>query len=64
MIGKYATNVGLIGNAANPRIYYVPLQFWFKYIEPKSNTLIPCGLWNKKTVRNSTLNTILPGIVY
>ncbi len=29
MIGKYATNVGLVGNAASPRIYYVPLQFWF-----------------------------------
>ena len=29
MIGKYATNVGLIGNAANSRIYYIPLQFWF-----------------------------------
>lgn len=29
MIGKYATNVGLVGNASNPRIYYVPLQFWF-----------------------------------
>jgi hypothetical protein len=29
MIGKYATNLGLVGNAANPRIYYVPLMFWF-----------------------------------
>lgn len=29
MVGKYATSVGLIGNAANPRIYYIPLQFWF-----------------------------------
>ena len=29
MVGKYATNVGLIGNASSPRIYYIPLQFWF-----------------------------------
>ena len=29
MVGTYATNVGLVGNAAAPRIYYVPLQFWF-----------------------------------
>ena len=29
MIGKYATNLGLVGNANNPRIYYVPLMFWF-----------------------------------
>ena len=29
MIGKYATNVGLLGNANSPRIYYVPLMFWF-----------------------------------
>lgn len=26
---KYASSVGLMGNAANPRIYYVPLMFWF-----------------------------------
>jgi len=29
MIGKYASSVGLIGNAATSRIYYVPLMFWF-----------------------------------
>ena len=29
MVGSYATSVGLVGNAASPRIYYVPLQFWF-----------------------------------
>ena len=29
MVGKYATNVGLIGNANSPRIYYIPLMFWF-----------------------------------
>ena len=29
MIGKYATNVGLLGNASAARIYYVPLMFWF-----------------------------------
>ena len=29
MIGKYNTNIGLIGNAASPRIYYLPLMFWF-----------------------------------
>jgi len=29
MVGKYATNVGLIGNASSPRIYYIPLMFWF-----------------------------------
>lgn len=29
MIGKYASSVGLKGNAANPRIYYIPLMFWF-----------------------------------
>lgn len=29
MIGKYNTSIGLIGNAANPRIYYIPLMFWF-----------------------------------
>ena len=29
MVGTYATNVGLVGNANAPRIYYVPLQFWF-----------------------------------
>jgi len=29
MVGNYATNVGLVGNASSSRIYYVPLQFWF-----------------------------------
>jgi hypothetical protein len=29
MIGKYASDVGLEGNAASSRIYYVPLMFWF-----------------------------------
>jgi hypothetical protein len=29
MVGKYATNVGLIGNANTSRVYYVPLMFWF-----------------------------------
>lgn len=29
MVGKYNTNLGLMGNAANPRIYYLPLMFWF-----------------------------------
>lgn len=29
MVGKYATSVGLIGNAASSRIYYIPLMFWF-----------------------------------
>jgi hypothetical protein len=38
MIGKYATSVGLIGNAASPRIYYVPYC-----IGLKSNTLDTCG---------------------
>jgi hypothetical protein len=39
MVGKYATNVGLIGNASSPRIYYIPLMFWFcNSIEPKSVT--------------------------
>jgi len=27
--GKYASSVGLIGNADSSRIYYVPLMFWF-----------------------------------
>jgi hypothetical protein len=29
MVGKYYTNIGLWHNANSPRIYYVPLQFWF-----------------------------------
>ncbi len=29
MIGKYASSVGLIGNADTSRIYYIPLMFWF-----------------------------------
>lgn len=29
MVGKYYTNVGLYQNAESPRIYYVPLMFWF-----------------------------------
>lgn len=29
MVGAYNTSMGLIGNANNPRIYYIPLQFWF-----------------------------------
>jgi hypothetical protein len=29
MIGKYAASIGLKDNALNPRIYYVPLMFWF-----------------------------------
>lgn len=29
MIGKYASSVGLIGNADSSRIYYIPLMFWF-----------------------------------
>jgi hypothetical protein len=29
MVGKYASSLGLIGNAASPRIYYLPLMFWF-----------------------------------
>jgi hypothetical protein len=29
MVGKYASSVGLIGNADSSRIYYVPLMFWF-----------------------------------
>lgn len=29
MNGKYASNVGLVGNADAPRIYYLPLMFWF-----------------------------------
>jgi hypothetical protein len=28
-LGKYATNLGLVGNANYARIYYVPLMFWF-----------------------------------
>jgi hypothetical protein len=29
MVGKYYTNIGLYQNANSPRIYYVPLMFWF-----------------------------------
>lgn len=29
MIGKYASSVGLLDNAASSRIYYIPLMFWF-----------------------------------
>lgn len=29
MVGSYATNIGLVGNASASRIYYTPLQFWF-----------------------------------
>jgi hypothetical protein len=29
MVGKYNSELGLINNALNDRIYYVPLQFWF-----------------------------------
>lgn len=29
MVGRYASSVGLIGNADTSRIYYVPLMFWF-----------------------------------
>lgn len=29
MIGKYASDVGLQGNATRPRTYYIPLLFWF-----------------------------------
>jgi hypothetical protein len=29
MVGRYASSVGLIGNADSSRIYYVPLMFWF-----------------------------------
>jgi hypothetical protein len=29
MTGRYATNIGLFGNGNSPRIYYVPLMFWF-----------------------------------
>lgn len=29
MIGAYHTNIGLNGNANSPRIYYIPLMFWF-----------------------------------
>lgn len=29
MIGAYFTNLGLYGNANAPRIYYIPLMFWF-----------------------------------
>ena len=46
MIGKYATNVGLIGNAANPRIYYVPYCIGIKSSHPEK-----CGLFQDKLVR-------------
>lgn len=29
MVGKYQSELGLIGNATYERIYYIPLQFWF-----------------------------------
>jgi hypothetical protein len=29
MVGKYAASIGLVGNADSPRIYYLPLMFWF-----------------------------------
>jgi hypothetical protein len=29
MVGKYASEIGLIDNALYDRIYYIPLQFWF-----------------------------------
>jgi hypothetical protein len=29
MVGKYASSLGLENNALSPRIYYVPLMFWF-----------------------------------
>jgi hypothetical protein len=29
MIGKYASSIGLVGNADSSRNYYVPLMFWF-----------------------------------
>ncbi len=29
MVGRYASSVGLIGNADTSRIYYIPLMFWF-----------------------------------
>jgi hypothetical protein len=29
MVGKYNANIGLLGNANNSRIYYLPLMFWF-----------------------------------
>ncbi len=29
MVGKYASSVGLLGNADSSRIYYIPLMFWF-----------------------------------
>jgi hypothetical protein len=43
MIGKYATNVALMGNANSSRIYYIPLMFWFcNSIEPKSIMPVAC----------------------
>ncbi len=39
-------NVGLVGNAASPRIYYVPYCIGFK-----SNMLEQCGLVQDKTLR-------------
>jgi len=29
MVGKYQSELGLIGNSNYERIYYIPLQFWF-----------------------------------
>lgn len=29
MVGRYASSVGLLGNADSSRIYYIPLMFWF-----------------------------------
>ncbi len=29
MVGSYASDLGLVGNANSSRIYYIPLMFWF-----------------------------------
>ncbi len=49
MIGKYASSVGLIGNADSSRIYYIPLMFWFNKNPGLSLPLIALMLGQKSS---------------
>lgn len=49
MVGDVGST-NLVANSSVDKTYYVPLKFWFKLLEPKSNTSHTCGPCVSKTV--------------
>lgn len=57
MVGS-ETTADLEAESGVSQILYIPMQFWFKLFEPKSNTSYICGQYISKTVELPHLTPI------